>query len=147
MSEENSSPLTTNPGESETNRRAFLKGSSLALAAAAGSAIASKAAAQAPARPAAGLGAASDRQLFWEVETTSGKVQGIANTGIREFKGIPYGAPTGGKNRCMPPRKPASWSGVRECFGHGQISPQTLLRFARRLRHDDPVGPAARRHG
>ncbi len=126
MSEENSSPLTTNPGESETNRRAFLKGSSLALAAAAGSAIASKAAAQAPARPAAGLGAASDRQLFWEVETTSGKVQGIANTGIREFKGIPYGAPTGGKNRCMPPRKPASWSGVRECFGHGQISPQTF---------------------
>jgi para-nitrobenzyl esterase len=60
------------------------------------------------------------------VETTSGKVQGIANTGIKEFKGVPYGAPTGGKNRFMPPRKPASWSGVRECFGHGQICPQTF---------------------
>src|SRR5580698_6353440 len=65
-------------------------------------------------------------QLFWTTETTSGKVQGIANTGIKEFKGIPYGAPTGGKNRYMPPQKPASWTGVRVCFGHGQISPQTL---------------------
>jgi para-nitrobenzyl esterase len=64
--------------------------------------------------------------LFWTVETTSGKVQGIANSGIQEFKGIPYGAPTGGKNRYMPPQKPASWSGVRECFGHGPICPQTL---------------------
>ena len=49
-------------------------------------------------------------QLFWTVETTSGKVQGIANTGIKEFKGIPYGAPTGGKNRYMPPKKPAAWT-------------------------------------
>lgn len=60
------------------------------------------------------------------MDTTSGKVQGIANTGIKEFKGIPYGAPTGGKNRYMPPKKPAAWTGVRECFGHGQICPQTL---------------------
>jgi para-nitrobenzyl esterase len=65
-------------------------------------------------------------QLFWTVETTSGKVQGIGNTGIKEFKGIPYGAPTGGKNRYMPPQKPAAWTGVRECFAHGQMCPQTL---------------------
>src|ERR1051326_3480665 len=64
-------------------------------------------------------------QLFWTVETTSGKVQGIASTGIKEFKGIPYGAPTGGRNRYMPPKKPASWSGVRECLGHGSICPQS----------------------
>jgi len=119
-----------NDGTAEgSNRRAFLKGSSLALAAAAaGSAIASKAAAQsqAPPRAPAALGGSSDRQLFWEVETTHGKVQGIANTGIKEFKGIPYGAPTGGKNRFMPPRKPAAWTGVRECLGHGQICPQTI---------------------
>ncbi|MBZ5626087.1 MAG: carboxylesterase family protein [Acidobacteriia bacterium] len=52
-------------------------------------------------------------------------IQGTRPTAVLRFKGIPYGAPTGGKNRYMPPQKPASWSGVRECFGHGQISPQT----------------------
>src|SRR5580700_1877388 len=114
-------------GDSTTNRRSFLKGSSLAVAAvAAGSAIASKAEAQAQAPRSSVLGGSSDHQLFWEVETTNGKVQGIANTGIKEFKGIPYGASTGGPNRFMPPKKPASWTGVRECFAHGQICPQTL---------------------
>jgi para-nitrobenzyl esterase len=110
------------------SRRAFLKSSSLAMAAAAttaGSALVSKAAAQTSQAP-AGLGASGDSKLFSTVETTSGKIQGIANTGIKEFKGIPYGAPTGGKNRFMPPRKPAAWTGVRDCFGHGEISPQTI---------------------
>src|SRR5579871_6733804 len=124
-------PAQTNSPAGDTNRRAFLRGSSFALAAAAaGAAGATKAAAQAsqapPARSAAGLGSGGEKQLFWTVETTSGKVQGIANTGIKEFKGIPYGAPTGGKNRFMPPQKPAAWSGVRECFAHGPICPQTL---------------------
>ena len=125
MKNENSTRV--NQAAGATSRRDFLTGSSLAVAAvAAGSVAASKASAQAQQRPPSALGASSDRQLFWEVETTQGKVQGIANTGIKEFKGIPYGAPTGGKNRFMPPRKPASWTGVRECFGHGQISPQTV---------------------
>lgn len=77
-------------------------------------------------RPGSITRATADSQLFSTLETTSGKVQGIANTGIKEFKGIPYGAPTGGKNRYMPPEKPAPWTGVRECFGHGSICPQTL---------------------
>jgi para-nitrobenzyl esterase len=74
---------------------------------------------------------AARRRIFVEADTVHGRVQGIQSTGIKQFKGIPYGAPTGGSNRFMPPARPAAWSGVRECFGHGQVCPQTLtdLRF------------------
>src|SRR6185436_4157972 len=108
---------------SQTSRRGFLKGLSLTVAAVgAGSSLTSKATAQTPA-PAS---AQATSQLFHVVETTSGKVQGIATAGIKEFKGIPYGASTGGKNRFMPPKKPVPWAGVRECFSHGQCCPQTI---------------------
>jgi len=108
-------------------RRGFLKGLSLAVAAAsAGPRIAPSAGAQSPSpRPAAGLAGDASSAIFHVVETTSGKVQGIATAGIKQFKGIPYGAPTSGKNRFMPPRKPVPWTGVRECFAHGQACPQT----------------------
>jgi para-nitrobenzyl esterase len=107
---------------SKKTRRGFLKNSSAALAAiGAGSVLVTKASAQT--RPAASVASGG---LFSMVETASGKVQGITTTGIHEFKGIPYGAPTGGKNRYLPPKKPAPWAGVRECFAHGQVCPQTL---------------------
>jgi len=114
----------------QASRRGFLKGLSFAVAAvSAGSTVAKTVGAQTTA-PAGGLGtgqgATPASQLFHVVETTSGKVQGIAVAGIKEFKGIPYGAPTGGKNRFMPPKKPVAWTGVRECFTHGQCCPQTL---------------------
>lgn len=104
-----------------TNRRSFL------TALGAGCAALRTSWAQSRSESRSGLAGGGDgRQLFWTVETTSGKVQGIANTGIKEFKGIPYGAPTGDKNRYMPPQKPAAWTGVRECFGHSPICPQTI---------------------
>jgi len=71
-------------------------------------------------------GAARNSELFFTAETQYGKVQGMANAGIKEFKGVPYGASTGGKNRYMLPQKPAAWTGIRECYAYGQISPQTI---------------------
>src|ERR1700761_7821546 len=99
-----------------TNRRSFL------TALGAGYAMASQGFGQAqrPARP------AGSSELFHTADTTFGKVQGMANGGIKEFKGIPYGASTAGKNRFMPPQKPAAWTGVKECLAYGQISPQTI---------------------
>src|SRR3954471_5606398 len=100
-------------------------------AAAVGAALAAAPAAlaQAPrpsATPPAGLGTGGgSSKIFQTTEISSGRVMGIANGPVWEFRGIPYGTPTGGRNRYMPPRPPAPWGGVRECFAFGQISPQT----------------------
>src|SRR5262245_36284538 len=48
--------------------------------------------------------------LFVAAQTTTGQVQGMNLGGIKTFKGIPYGAPTGGKNRYMPAQKAVPWT-------------------------------------
>jgi para-nitrobenzyl esterase len=51
--------------------------------------------------------------------TTSGPVRGAVSNGLNLFKGIPYGGPTSGKNRFMPPTRPAPWTEVRDALAYG----------------------------
>src|SRR5262245_64172040 len=57
-------------------------------------------------------------------ETTAGRVSGLSTNGVHAFKGVPYGAPTGGRNRFMPPQKPQPWAGVRSAADWAGRAPQ-----------------------
>ena len=58
------------------------------------------------------------------VETAAGKVRGVRTDGAYGFMGVPYGAPTTGSGRFLPPKPPAPWGGVREPWSARLIAPQ-----------------------
>ncbi len=75
------------------------------------------------------------------VDTTSGRVRGAIIEGVAAFKTIPYGAPTSGANRFMPPRKPTPWAGTRDALDYTGHAPQQGLRPATRPELADFSGP------
>ncbi len=52
-------------------------------------------------------------------DTANGVVEGVYNSGISEFKGIPFGAPPLGDLRWREPQPVESWDGVRRTNGFG----------------------------
>jgi para-nitrobenzyl esterase len=58
------------------------------------------------------------------VETTYGRIRGRVFNNVRAFQGIPYGGPTSGANRFMPPTKPKAWTGILETAEWGPEAPQ-----------------------
>ncbi len=71
------------------------------------------------------------------VETVYGKVRGSERSGIHIFRGIPYGADTGGKNRFLPARKAEPWAGVRSALWYEHVCPSDLTRAG--WNHDEEV--------
>jgi para-nitrobenzyl esterase len=59
-----------------------------------------------------------------QAPTAYGTVRGQLDDGISVFKGIPYGAPTGGGARFLAPQAPKSWAGVRPCVKFSDQCPQ-----------------------
>ncbi|MGY6501155.1 MAG: carboxylesterase/lipase family protein [Acidimicrobiales bacterium] len=58
------------------------------------------------------------------VETADGRVRGREVSGVRVYRGIPYGASTAGVNRFRPPQPPVPWSGERDADWYGETAPQ-----------------------
>ncbi len=54
-----------------------------------------------------------------ETKTLYGKVKGYDFDGVKIFRGIPYGDNTEGEARFLPPQKPKTWTGIKDCTLNG----------------------------
>ncbi|HEY1300120.1 MAG TPA: carboxylesterase family protein, partial [Stellaceae bacterium] len=76
------------------------------------------------------------------VETRAGKLRGGHAGGVHSFKGVPYGAATGGQNRFRPAQPVEPWAGVREALAYRGHAPQSPNRPKRRPELETILGPA-----
>ncbi len=69
-------------------------------------------------------------------ETRYGKVRGVDWQDVKVFRGIPYGGPTEGAARFLPPTSPAPWAGLREATENGP----RCIQGSRRMYSDPETG-------
>ena len=53
------------------------------------------------------------------IDVASGRIRGVVEEGVHVFRGVPYGAPTGGANRFLPAKPPRPWTGVLDTRQYG----------------------------
>jgi para-nitrobenzyl esterase len=109
------------------SRRSFLQtaqvasgvglASSIAITGSVAASVASTA--PAPQAKAKSVVVAEDDQNI--VETQYGKVRGSERNQIQIFRGIPYAANTGGRNRFLPAKAPETWGGVRSALWYEDV--------------------------
>ncbi len=58
------------------------------------------------------------------VDVTGGRIEGVLRRGLRMWRGIPYAAPAGGRNRFRAPQPVLPWEGVRSAAQFGPVAPQ-----------------------
>jgi para-nitrobenzyl esterase len=97
------------------NRRSFVSGAALGASGILGGAF----------HQALAAGAKDSSAQGPVANTASGKIRGVVQENkVNAFRGIPYGAPTGGANRFMPPSKPEAWTGVKDALEWSPEAPQ-----------------------
>src|SRR5512136_1188382 len=111
--------------DSTLSRRQLLRLSTPAGVAAAlpGAALASQGARAAAPKPPAGS-CSTPRTAV--ASTRYGKVRGYVDDGVFTFKGVPYGADTGGERRWLPAAPPKPWDGEYPALTYGANCPQRL---------------------
>jgi para-nitrobenzyl esterase len=102
------------------NRRQALLSATAGVAALAGTARSSEAATV----KAAAASCSTPRSAV--AKTQYGKVRGYVEEGVLTFKGVPYGASTGGENRWLPAKPPKPWDGEYPALTYGANCPQRL---------------------
>jgi len=101
--------------KTKINRRSFVSGAALGASTVLGGAL----------NKVMGANAKDGGAQGPVANTTAGKIRGVVQENkVNAFRGIPYGAPTGGANRFMPPMKPVAWSGIKETVEWGPEAPQ-----------------------
>src|SRR6187551_2234687 len=78
------------------------------------------------------------------VTTASGKLSGVTlKSGVRTFKGVPFGAPPVGDLRWKEPQPVAKWEGVRKAdqFGNVCVQPAQTSRMPNNVTTDLPDSP------